>query len=134
MNFQLQFDFNSFKRDIYRIVARVDRACLKGMDSAMAVFRDDCLNKVPKCPVDTYNLAQNHHVLSSLKQGSKIIGRVRVNTPYAASIHSGIRPNGIPYQYTHTPDEGAFWGSSKLMMYGDQYIHIATHPIFEFPI
>ncbi len=129
MNFYMKNDINYFKQDIFRLIARTKVGAICGRNSSMKGVKDDCLTKVPKCPVDTGKLASEHHIMKTVEDDNKVVGVLLVTTPYAASIHGGISRYGKPYQYRHAPNEGAFWGMSKLLMYGDQYINTIVNSI-----
>jgi len=126
--FKIRFDTNSFKRELIHLVSKEVAQSLGAVDKAMGQFLQDCITAVPKCPVDSGDLIGSHKVIPAKRSGSRTEGTLRVEKPYAASLHEGITPKGKPYQF-HTPDTGSHWVISKLLMYGENYLRIISSGI-----
>ena len=121
--FKVRFMTNSFKRNLYQLISKEKAQSIEAMDKAMIQFKSDCLEKVPKCPVRSGDLRLAHVIAKSRKTKTGVIGTLRVESPYAATLHEGISRWGTPYKY-HTVDTGSHWILSKLLMFGQTYINI----------
>lgn len=122
-SFNVRFMTNSFKRSLMQLIAKEKADSLEAMDVAMLQFKTDCLDKIPKCPVDKGDLRAAHNIVESVRKGSAVIGTLRVEKPYAASLHEGISRYGQAYVY-HTLETGSHWVLSKLLMFGKSYIKL----------
>ncbi len=148
-SFHVVFDTNSFKRELIRLTQKVASATEDSMKLAMEQFKYDCLEEIPKCPVEFGTLRASHSIrvdrtvivgnsykttahdfkgLLASQNGGVIVGTLTVNTAYAASLHEGITPEGKPYHF-HSPDTGSHWVISKLLMYGNNYLKIISSGI-----
>ena len=127
MKVSLETDFSSFKYGVIQVTAHVKRASAKGVDKAMQSLKHDCLEKAPKCPVDTGYLASQHNIKPVKVVDKSFIGELRVETPYAASLHEGISRHGSPYKFKK-PGTGAKWVETKLID-PSKYIRIAANEL-----
>ena len=123
---KFEIDFTSFKYGLMELRAQVERTSPAGVMRAMSQFKQDCLNKVPKCPVDTGDLARAHKLLPVKKEGSVYTGTLAiVGIAYAASLHEGISRWGTPYRFKNI-GAGAKWIETKMIAYGSEYVRIAS--------
>ncbi len=148
-SFHVVFDTNSFKRELIRLTQKVSNATEDSMKLAMEQFKHDCLEEIPKCPVEFGTLKASHSIkvdrtvkvgnsyrttahdfsgLLASQNGGVLVGTLTVKTVYAASLHEGITPGGKPYHF-HSPDTGSHWVISKLLMYGNNYLKIISSGI-----
>ena len=129
MRISCEFDVKKFNTGLLKVKQEIRDATLYGMRVAMENFKYDCLNKPPACPVDTGRLRDSHEISVS-KSGNVVSGTLRVDTPYAASIHEGISRWGTPYRYK-TPGTGAKWIQSKALMYHSDYTDKIKKSVFQ---
>lgn len=119
---------DNFKRRILRLTSRLPAASATGVQTAMLKFKDDCLNQIPKCPVDTGKLADSHQVLPVTFTSSKIVGTLFVPGPYAASLHEGISRWGKPYKFKSS-GTGAKWVQSKMLRNRRKYMRMIEQSV-----
>ena len=128
---RVEMNINLFKQDMFRLIAKCVAQSIPAMDEAMKVFKDDCLEKIPKCPIDLRPNADNrvlresHEIQKTIRKKDAVIGTLRVRQSYAAVIHEGVSPEGISYTY-HAPETGSHWVLAKLLMFGEKYTLLAA--------
>lgn len=128
---RVEMNENLFRQDMLRLVAKCVAKSVSAMDQTMEVFKNDCLEKVPKCPVDLRPNADNrvlresHEIQKTIRKKDVVIGTLRIVQPYAAVIHEGVSPSGVLYNY-RTPNTGSHWVLSKLLMFGEKYALLAA--------
>ncbi len=144
---ELTFDSSDFDRKFQNIVRHaVPEKVLVGVGRAMSQVLNDCVNEVPTVPIDEGWLrgsgsvfVQNKLVdVSTLgKPGfantehaefippGQFVGICGFNTPYAASLHEGIK-----LHFTE-PSSGPKYMESKLMRNKGRYMKIIANAIKE---
>jgi hypothetical protein len=115
------FNVEKFNTGLLRVKKGLPDVSMQGMRDAMEDFKDDCINKEPKCPIESGDLKAAHKITVT-RVASTIEGDLSVDLPYAASIHEGISRWGTPYKYK-TPGTGAKWVQSKLLRYRVNYVY-----------
>ena len=128
MKLSCSFDVSKFSSGLLQVKKELPDVSLRGMTEAMEQFKDDCLNKEPRCPIDTGNLREAHEI-GVQNAGTHVEGTLKVDLPYAASIHEGISRWGTPYVYK-TPGTGKKWVQSKALMYKASYIKTFKNRVF----
>ncbi len=119
MKISVDFDVRKFNTGLLLIRKGLPDVSMRGMRDAMDDFKDDCLYKLPACPIEEGDLRAAHEI-SVKRVGSEIVGELHVDLPYAVSIHEGISRWGTPYKYK-TPGTGAKWIQSKQLRYRRKY-------------
>jgi len=118
---KLKTDISLFRTGMIKASHAAMTGTVSGAEKAIQRFKDDALNKVPKCPYKTGYMSE-HHVTDVEVIGKTVKATLAVvDTPYAASLHEGISRWGTPYTYK-SPGSGMKWIESKALMFKDQYI------------
>ena len=147
---KFQTDLDDFMKGIIRVKGVVTVASEMGMEKAMGVFMDDCLNEVPMVLKRTGRLRASHSIfvngrlvdtsqVGSMKgtpltvypgtwRGDVVEGILIANTPYAIYAHEGYNQWGSFKKYT-TEGTGPKWIESKLIKHMYKYYGIIGNAI-----
>ena len=117
----VQFDEAEFKDFFTFATVEINNATRTGMQKAVKAWKRDALFTVPKVPEDTGRLKRSHR--AKVEKLTDWVGTLLANTPYAATVHSGISVYGTPMVFRKA-DTGSHWISSKLHKYADKYFGI----------
>ncbi len=122
MKFEIQFDEKEFRDYFIFATKLINNATVKGMHRAVKAWERDAKEVAPKVPVLSGWLRDHHR--TEVLQGRDLIGVLETyDTPYAATVHSGISRHGTPITYGNA-DRGSQWISSKLYMFAERYFKI----------
>lgn len=144
-------NFTEFKQGLIEIELKVISKSVESVAQAMIAYMNDCINEIPKVPVDTGSLAGSHSVFvdgklvatsASDRTGSSeynptplttfpitellsktVVGLLVAHKAYAASLHTGVSRHGTAYTFK-SPGSGSHWILAKALVNHQKYIKI----------
>lgn len=129
MKISINCDFSLVKKKLGAISAHTPDVTKSSMMVAMDEFKNDALNKVPKCPFATGRLYDSHRTFVRMYK-NKAVGTLKAGgseAPYAFSLHEGAAgKTHAPISHWTRPGSGPHWILSKAVRYRHKYFSLIS--------